>query len=275
MTQEEINLMVELYKKGLSAAAIGKYVPYTPHTVLKYVQASGVPIRSRAGFKKPFNESYFHEIDTEKKSYLLGFLMADGNVQTRINSQPAIRLEIGRKDRIIVETLKSELATDREVHNSRKDCCRLVVHSQKLFDDLAMYGVAPSKTGHEIFPRNKIPENLIHHFLRGFIDGDGWLTRTKHGHGKPCLNLGMCGNVHMLSDIRDYFCETLDCYHLKISSARGYDGFGNLIYSSRKDVKAICEYLYDDATIYLQRKKEKYDSFFNADAERVSIKKSA
>ena len=83
--------------------------------------------------------------------------------------------------------------------------------------------------------------------------------------------MGVCGNSKMLSHIRDFFCKKLDCYHIKIAKAKGYDGFGNLVYGSKKDVKAICKYLYQDATIYLKRKKDKYDAFFHANTERASI----
>ena len=89
----EINKMKELYEKGYSAASICKVVGYTPHTILNRLKSKGVQIRSRAGYIKPFNENYFKTIDTEKKAYFLGFLMADGCVKTR-KCQPCIAIQL-------------------------------------------------------------------------------------------------------------------------------------------------------------------------------------
>ena len=275
MTQEQIELISRLYEEGLSAAQLKQYVPYTEHTILKYLRKNGISIRSKAGYRKPFNEKYFDKIDTEKKAYFLGYMMADGNVGIREKSQPVVRLELKRCDKYILDIFREELDTDLEVKPSRKGCCVLRVHSSHLFNALNEYGVCPQKTGNEIFPVDKIPLSLIRHFIRGFFDGDGWLTITHHGKRKQCANLGFCGNENMLSDIRDYFEETLGCYHIKISLvSKGYTGFGNLIYGSKKDVKAICDYLYDEANIFLSRKKEKYDLFFHANIERIPDQES-
>ena len=49
---------------------------------------------------------FFENIDSEEKAYFLGFLMADGNVYVRKQSQPCIRLEISVKDLEILERFK-------------------------------------------------------------------------------------------------------------------------------------------------------------------------
>lgn len=70
--------MINLYNKGISATGICKLLPYSSHTVLKYLRQNNVSIRNRASYKNSFNENYFENIDTQEKAYFLGLLMADG-----------------------------------------------------------------------------------------------------------------------------------------------------------------------------------------------------
>lgn len=266
MTQDEIQLISDLYKQGLSARSIKGYVPYTEHTILKYLRKNGIPIRSKAGYRKPFYENYFHDIDTQTKAYLLGYFVADGNVGKRLNSQPVIRMDLKASDRKILELLKNEWDTDIEIKDSHHGCQVLRVHSQKMFDDLAKYGVVPRKTGIEKFPKEFLKDEMIPHFIRGFFDGDGWVTITHHGNRPQTLNLGFCGNQKMLEDIRDYLQEHLGTFHIKVVNRKSY---AVLIYGSRKDVMNIYQWMYKNADTYLERKKDKFKQFFQANIERA------
>lgn len=44
--------------------------------------------------------------------------------------------------------------------------------SDNMFVDLCKHGCVPNKSLILTFPRT-IPDNLIHHFIRGYFDGDG------------------------------------------------------------------------------------------------------
>ena len=179
VTNEEIDKMVQLYNQGFGAAAICRILPYTPHTILAHLRKRGVCIRGKAGFKKPFNENYFEKIDTEKKAYFLGFLMADGCVVERKNSQPCIGIQIKSNDEYILNELKKELNTKNKIgQNKKRGHSQLKVHSLKMANDLAKYGIVPRKTGIEQFPENNMSYKMIPHFIRGFFDGDGWFSLT-------------------------------------------------------------------------------------------------
>lgn len=274
MTQEHIELITKLYEEGLSARALRQYVPYTEHTILKYLRANGVNIRSKAGYRPPFNEHYFETIDTERKAYFLGYLMADGNVSERKNSQPAIRMELNCRDATILQTLKEEWQTNIEIKETRKNCCILRVHSQIMFDDLTKYGVIPKKTGREIFPIKMIPDDLIHHFIRGFFDGDGWSTVTHHGNRPLTINMGFCGNRIMLEELRNYFTQILGCYPIKVGERLKHGEkskipLAQMVYGSRKDNLALYHFMYDDATIFLERKRNKFIQFLPENTERA------
>lgn len=264
-TDSEIQTMVSLYEKGNSAADICKVIKTTPHTIISHLRKHGVQIRGKAGYKPLINDTYFDLIDTERKAYFLGYLMADGNVMKRERSQPVIRMELSIQDRFILEELKKDLNAYTKVLDTRKNCCSLRIHSQKLFDSLGQYGIVPNRV--KSFPQEQIPEKLTNHFLRGFFDGDGWMSINSHGNRKPTLHVGFCGNPIIMKDIRDFFEIKLGTYHLKVTPIGAKSNLCNLIYSSKRDVYEICKYLYKNATLYLSRKRDKYEDFFHANTE--------
>lgn len=91
----------------------------------------GIQRRGTAGFKEPFKENFFENIDSEEKAYFLGFLMADGNVYVRKQSQPCIRLEISVKDLEILERFKMAIESKNSICFDKRNCCSLKVHSSK------------------------------------------------------------------------------------------------------------------------------------------------
>ena len=185
--------------------------------------------------------------------------MADGNVMEREKSQPLIRIELNRKDKYIIEYFKQCLGTKNKIEETAKNCCTLRIHSRKMFLDLKKYGIVPNKTGHEILPKTFIPKNLIHHFVRGFFDGDGWITNTHHGNRKNVLNLGFCGGRSIILSLNDFFFDELKTKKLSVCDRNTWYC---IIYGSQSDVLKIYNFMYKDATIYLTRKKECFQSFY-------------
>lgn len=270
--------MVKLYNEGYSAAAICKYLPYTPHTIINHLRDAGVTIRSKAGIKTPLNDSYFETIDSEEKAYFLGFLMADGCVTERRNSQPAISLQLHSDDEYILHKLKEVTESGVNItHQKSRNHSSWRVHSIKMATDLAKYGIIPRKTGHEFLPIDEIPDNLIRHFIRGFFDGDGWFTVTKsHGIPNGRIFLGFVSNINMLTSIKEYLNKKIpNLTDIKIheygDNDKGYAGFSMMLYAKLDNVKDIGNFLYKDATVYLERK---YNTFTNTISLISSRRKS-
>ena len=262
MTEKEVLYSFNLYKKGLSASEICKIVGYTPHTILNGIRKIDPSIiRSKAGYKESWNEHYFEFIDTETKAYLLGFIMADGNINERYNSQPAIRLEVHSKDVSVLELMKKEFNSVNKITlNKKRNHVRFSVHSSIMANDLAKYGVVPRKTGIERFPLELLDDTMRQHFLRGFFDGDGWFSIVhRRNRKKHTFSLGFAKNIHMLMDIRNFLSSVIEDLSLvKIVHVKGYPEYGMLLFNKKKNVLDIANFLYKDATVYLKRKFETY-----------------
>lgn len=249
--------IIELYNQGLSLQKVANFVGYKSANSVKNILIKyGIQRRGTAGFKEPFKENFFENIDSEEKAYFLGFLMADGNVYVRKQSQPCIRLEISVKDLEILERFKMAIESKNSICFDKRNCCSLKVHSCKMFNDLGKLGVIPNKTKHEIIPN--INQDMMRHFIRGFFDGDGWCTNTtSHGKRKGSRKcIGLVSNYEFLDNLNIILNSEIGT---RINKVVERIGCSMLLYSSKKDVESLREYMYNDATIYLKRK---YDSCY-------------
>lgn len=222
----------------------------------------------KLGYNKPkrkyeFNEDYFKNINTKNKAYILGFLMADGCIckSTQDKKTPdRLIIQISYKDRCVLEFIQKELGSDYKIRDfipkgtyTNNMMSSLTINSTKLCSDLIKHGIIPNKTGKESFP--KMRENLRRHFVRGFLDGDGWITSGNSGS----VTIGFISNCNMLESIKKEINNSLNIK----STARIYNDYRSdkdiyyLEYSHRDDIKQLKKYLYHKADFYLERKASK------------------
>lgn len=124
------------------------------------------------------NESYFDEIDTPNKAYILGFLYADG-YNNRINN--SIVLSLSKEDREILEKISKEVGSNKPLFESdyvnkndgtERHMLILTMASKHMCEALEKWGLTQNKTFTITFP-DFLREDLIPHFVRGYFDGDG------------------------------------------------------------------------------------------------------
>lgn len=218
-----------------------------------------------------FRDNYFENINTEEKAYFLGFIYADGNVREHNNGY-YLSMCLKSEDRYILERLASELKCGNKIYDSNIDRQSNKRHmsiftscnSKKMFDDLAKFNVVPNKshtTKSFINIEQLIPNNLIKHFLRGLIDGDGTISKRYTTHQ----------NAIAIYQNEIDFCHDFDRL-LKMSmkddslfesiTINKKSGVHHLRYRRINDVKKICNFLYNGANIYLNRKYKLAELYF-------------
>lgn len=112
---------------------------------------------------------------------------------------------------------------------------------------LAKLGVVPNKTFKLEFPN--IKEKYYSHFIRGYFDGDGSFPSGRHGAG-----FSLVGRQGFLEKVRDILIE--NCKLNKVGVYKRVNIY-TLNYGGQIQMKRITDYLYKDATIFLQRKYDK------------------
>ena len=220
-----------------------------------------------------FVDDYFSIIDTESKAYLLGLIYADGNVREH-NGGYYLSMELKREDEYMLCFLASELKCnnliyrrDRQTnmgdsHMSSFTSC----NSKQLFDDLLKFGIVPNKShNYDSFRniKNIVPKNLIKHFLRGLIDGDGSISNRRKCRNQNVVaiyqnSLEFCNNFDSLLKY------AMDDYSIFTSLIKNKQtGVYCLRYRRINDIKKILEFLYKDSTINLVRKYKLASLYFD------------
>lgn len=218
---------------------------------------------SKAFRKYQLNSNKFDVIDTEEKAYWLGWYMTDGYNH---ESKSAVAIRLQGKDIEILEKLKLFLETTIPIYTFyRKDSkgnareyVELNVCSVHMSKTLASYGVVQNKMHNKSIPN--IPTSLIKHFLRGYFDGDGCFSvvpRKDRKNGKSLIyQVTFTGNREPLLYIKNFIAAQLHLEDRAVSKSRRLSYI--LHYGGRNICYKILDWLYEDATIYLKRKHDKY-----------------
>lgn len=215
--------------------------------------------RKKGVTSKCVNIDYFENTDTESKAYWLGFIMADGNVSIT-NGQYSLKIHIQYDDRIIIEKLLQDLNCSNKINDKTTlfkptgkfhKSSYVSITSRKLVEDLMKLGVVPRKTKNEIIPN--IDKKFIRHFIRGFFDGDGIVSKNgKNKNGKVKVAVGFISNNSMLKSISNEIMGGWE--NINHTKHPITEGISTMMSSSFKKILHLYEYLYLDSSIYLERK---------------------
>lgn len=236
---------VELYLSGKSQVEVGAAFGCSSSAVNRLLIKRGIPRRLDSQRQMVADERIFQYIDTPEKAYWLGFLATDGNVYGS-----RIQINLAARDRHHLEKWHKFLGGEIPIKDrqraglgKRAEPYPLVASAFRckwMTQDLSVHGITPNKSM-TIKPWVG-PAELMSHYWRGCVDGDGWLLES------PLL-VGLCGNFDMVTGFADY--------------ARALTGTKAQIYPRRNIFRfqlsgvrgeSLISTLYKNATVYLDRK---------------------
>jgi hypothetical protein len=195
--------------------------------------------------KYTLNEDFFENIDSEEKAYLLGFIQADGCVNDESLIIGLAARDEGHlyKIRNILEANVPIRTYDRIVNGKVFPRSEIRIYKGKIRKNLNALGILPRKsmTSQPI----QIDEELQQHYIRGLVDGDGWIT----GSGSQTA-IGLTG----CRPIVNYFAQ----FARQICGTRSLPYPNHSIWSFRVTgnamPKKLIEKLYSGAKVALERK---------------------
>lgn len=258
-----INLeLVEKYNnKEFSLSELATMHKVAPSTFRKKAKEEDILLRAREVYIKT-------NFDSEEMSYFLGFYLADGclNPKNRFSITTSIKdvehLKILRdiinpSINIHISTKKYKVSDTDYISN---EMCVLSFTNIKLAELVTSWGMGNRKT----FLTKKLPSlsNInMNHFIRGYFDGDGSIS-ISNGYrtlkGKIYKNRQLAFSITswdkvILEDIQKYFLENNISTNIRSTK----NSFSLEVYS-KKEILKIYHLLYDNATIYLNRKFDKF-----------------
>lgn len=236
----------ELYRSGLSMNVVATQTGTSRIIVTRVLRNLGIAPRSCAP-NRPYDvfSQAFDDLGGEHEAYWLGFLYADGTVR-----RTCLNVALAAKDIAHLQKLAAFLGCEDKARFNARGAAWLQVSDRYLADRLRDLGIEPNR------PRptralEAVPPSARHHFLRGAFDGDGSVSIA------PQLQL--VGRLPFLQAIQDELIAHASANPVSIKDQHGE--WGKLYYKGIHRCLAITDYLYRNATIYLERKRERVDDW--------------
>ena len=270
-SEDQISDIITSYKSGESSVSIGRRYNTTHKPILKVIHKHNVVVDvSQSHRKYNLNETFFDVIDTQEKAYILGLLYADGNNSP---SKSTISISLQEEDKELLEAIRKTINSEKELEYldysqkddfgySYKNQYRLLMFSKHMCDSLSSLGVVQNKSLITSFP-TFLSENFIPHFVRGVFDGDGSICQGyRNDNNKPILVTITATNDFCMT-LKDIIQKTLHI-NCGIYDASCHNGITKVLSISGRNVcRTFLDWIYADATIYLQRKYDRYHSYYN------------
>lgn len=216
------------------------------------------------------DENYFQTINTDDKAYWAGFIAADGCIyQPKDTRQDMLSISLKLADIHHLEKFASSIKTDKKIsiveNSSRKGYffCNLQLSSNKISQDLQKINILPRKTYNPKMPI--ISKELVPAFLRGYFDGDGSISRTIQENKLYAVSVTLVGFNPLITQLK----EIIESYGIRMGitfDTKGkytHPGFCTIYCKNKKDKNNFLHLIYDDATIYLDRKYELAQQYFS------------
>lgn len=248
LSKKEIQEVCELYKTGkYTQKLLAEKYHCSTFVIHNVLTLNNIEIKPHFNLKNlELKENFFETIDNEEKAYFLGFLFADGYI-----SKNEVCCEIHARDIDLLLTFKKLINSQRKISYRKRENTEMVaikINSVKMVQDLSKYGIIPNKTKNtKHLPQ--IPEPFKKDFLRGLIDGDGWITKDKSGH----YHLGFVSYYKSICEDFQRMCEeVIGTKNTAKITIKG-DNFVSQ-FQSKALVKQLVTALYKDSNYYLTRK---------------------
>lgn len=229
------------YSYGLSTRAIARMLKISDTSVQRILRNFGFRNLKENGYKRRIQK---HVLDLsnfknkEFSDYWAGFIAADGCIY---NKKGQKRLVINLS--IIDKKHLEKFNIGYPITNGSRNSCVLDVPSDFLCNYLKdKYNIIERKTLTLIYPIDLKNHN---HFIRGYFDGDGCFHLSE---GKY-LTANIVGNLNFLETLKEILPCKSSIYKIKRSKV-----YQLIISQKPKEMLRFCNFLYNDSTIYLERK---------------------
>lgn len=255
--------IIDDYLNNKSMRQIEKDYGATRQSVAKFLEARNIKTIKGNHYRLYTHDyDYFEKIDTEEKAYWLGFMFADGYIVDYSNryGEDKFGMTLHSKDVSSLEAFKKSIQATNpitDVSYNGRTLRRIIMSSQKTVNDLISHGCVKQKSL-ILKPPIGVPDELLHHFIRGFFDGDGSLYWNKsyfqahEGWNTPSYSICITSTkemvewlIQILGDGKIYKEERREkTFYFKLG--------GNI------KVRHFCKYIHKDATIFMERKYNYY-----------------
>lgn len=231
-------------------------------TLYNYCGILGLPYLTGRKNKYGYDRNKFAKIETEEDAYWLGFITADGCI---IEGR-WLHLGLAEKDIDHVrkfckymgysseETEQAIKHTVGGAYTKDNPVVAIKVCSLQIIENLKDKGIQPRKSGKEK-PYICSSTELEKAYVRGLIDGDGYIRSTQYG-------MGIVGSYEICKYVQDFITKNI-C-DISSNSIREHGIIYKLELTGRIQTTNILSYLYKNSNVYLERKRKLFENKYKA-----------
>lgn len=226
----------QMYLSGATLEEIIQKAGVKEQAVKKRLRKMGIRF-PQGGRRIKMNEEFF-QVWTFDMAYIFGMIVSDGNIDRERRC-----ITITQKEKYILDEIAIKLGVSEENVVERNNHYYLHLSSKRMCQDVCGYGLTPNKSLTLEFPT--VPKTYRGAFLRGVIDGDGWVDKSSF------RVVVYTGSEKFAEGLSNAFRE-FDLNARKRKDCRGY----YMVTVSRKsDVKRLVEIIYHNkGSLFLERK---------------------
>lgn len=269
-TKDEI---VKIYNEEYIGRHIGCTTLSKKYNVYIYDQFKKYNLKLRNDFEKNrkyhCDSDYFKILDTEQKAYWYGFILADGCITS--SSKKANKLVISLQEADYKHLEKFNIAINGNypiAHYSITNgfaigtkYCRISVNNNKIANDLIALGCVKNKSN-IAKPPYELPYELRKHFIRGYMDGNGSIAITKGKNGRiDSYSIKFVSTDDILNWIMEHLLfDNVIKRKYPLYKRKKEQIVSTLEFGGNNLSLEFLNYIYKDATVWLERKYERYQS---------------
>lgn len=261
--------IIDSYEQGKTFAELAKEYHRSTATISRILHTSGAKVRPRGWDMRKYNltQDYFSNIDTPSKAQVLGLIYADG---TLCSDECCIKIQLQELDKQYLQDIADEIGSDKPLYHrgpktmicprtqkiyNQQGSFTLAMCSRTMFSDLQKFGLCFNKTDVDLsFPT--IPESLYRSFILGFFEGDGCITFT-NGKFLWC-EFNIVSNEQMALHIQGIIEKHTGVKGNILKRKTTVKEMFYLRIRSKKSLKILHNWLYQDASFKMERKYNKW-----------------
>lgn len=188
---------------------------------------------------------------SNEMAYILGLSFADAYISKSYDKGYTFGISLidEKLIRKINKAMESSYPIKKRTYGSKGIIYELKFYTKQIYDQLIEKGLSERKSLNMKFP--DIPDKFFWHFIRGYFDGDGTVRR-----------MGRYLQINIASGSKAFvysMCHNFSEFRINYSIYSRDKNRKNTLYelqSRAKTTRAFCMKMYENATIFLERKHE-------------------
>lgn len=228
------------------------------------------------------NSDYFKDIDTEEKAYWLGFMYADGYITSNPNNAANIKrfgVSLMDGDTHHLEKFNLAIKSDYPINHYTvtqgykigAGYCRIIICDDKFVRNLMSHGCIERKSN-IVNPPTGLPEEFEKHFIRGFMDANGSVVENNTKYGLS-FTIKWASTESVLKWIMNHLIKNKILKHeYPLVKRKEEHIVSSFEFGGNYLVKKYLDYIYNGASVWLDRKHDRYLKLCDLLTERENKK---